>query len=64
MSAHTLEKIRSEVGNKTVNIIMLTTESDAGMKERGASIIGGGPMQFVHPKSSHGVLLQMFEKKA
>ncbi len=36
----------------------------AGMKERGASIIGAGPMQFVHPKSSHGVLLQMFEKKA
>ncbi len=36
----------------------------AGMKERGASIIGGGPMQFVHPKSSHGVLLQLFEKKA
>lgn len=30
-----VEKIRSEVGNKTVNIIMLTTESDAGMKERG-----------------------------
>jgi methylmalonyl-CoA/ethylmalonyl-CoA epimerase len=36
----------------------------AGMKERGASIIGGGPMQFVHPKSSHGVLLQLFEQKA
>ena len=36
----------------------------AGMKERGASIIGGGPMQFVHPKSSHGVMLQLFEKKA
>lgn len=35
----------------------------AGMKERGASIIGGGPMQFVHPKSSHGVLLQLFEQK-
>jgi two-component system chemotaxis response regulator CheY len=30
-----VEKIRSEVGNKTVHIIMLTTESDAGMKERG-----------------------------
>jgi two-component system chemotaxis response regulator CheY len=30
-----VEKIRAEVGNKTVHIIMLTTESDAGMKERG-----------------------------
>jgi len=30
-----VEKIRSEVGNTTVNIIMLTTESDPGMKERG-----------------------------
>ena len=30
-----VEKIRSEVGNKTVHIIMLTTESNAGMKERG-----------------------------
>ena len=30
-----VEKIRSELGNKTVNIIMLTTESDASMKERG-----------------------------
>ena len=35
----------------------------AGMKERGTSIIGSGSMQFVHPKSSHGVLLQLFEKK-
>ncbi len=30
-----VEKIRGELGNKTVNIIMLTTESDARMKERG-----------------------------
>ncbi|WP_196139309.1 response regulator [Aliikangiella sp. G2MR2-5] len=29
------EKIRSELGNQTVNIIMLTTESDPRMKERG-----------------------------
>ena len=33
----------------------------AGMKERGASILGSGPMQFVHPKSSHGVLLQLLQ---
>jgi len=30
-----VEKIRSELGNSGVNIIMLTTESDASMKERG-----------------------------
>ena len=29
------EKIRGELGNQTVNIIMLTTESDPRMKERG-----------------------------
>lgn len=30
-----VEKIRGELGNSTVNIIMLTTESDPRMKERG-----------------------------
>lgn len=30
-----VEKIRNEMGNKGVNIIMLTTESDPRMKERG-----------------------------
>jgi len=29
------EKIRSELGNKTVNIVMLTTENSPVMKERG-----------------------------
>ncbi len=29
------EKIRSDLGNQSVNIIMLTTESDPRMKERG-----------------------------
>jgi len=29
------EKVRSELGNATVNIIMLTTESDPRMKQRG-----------------------------
>lgn len=29
------EKIRSELGNQTVNIIMLTTENDPNMKNRG-----------------------------
>ncbi|WP_153109115.1 response regulator [Propionivibrio limicola] len=30
-----VEKIRGELGNKTVNVIMLTTESSPSMKERG-----------------------------
>ena len=30
-----VEKVRSDLGNSAVNIIMLTTESDASMKERG-----------------------------
>ena len=30
-----VEKVRGELGNSTVNIIMLTTESDPRMKERG-----------------------------
>jgi two-component system chemotaxis response regulator CheY len=30
-----VEKIRSELGNSTVNLIMLTTESSPNMKERG-----------------------------
>ena len=30
-----VEKIRGELGNSTVNIIMLTTESSPAMKERG-----------------------------
>jgi two-component system chemotaxis response regulator CheY len=30
-----VEKIRSELGNTTVNVIMLTTESSPSMKERG-----------------------------
>ncbi|PCK09143.1 MAG: two-component system response regulator [Alteromonadaceae bacterium] len=32
-----VEKIRGELGNKSVNIIMLTTESDSRMKARGKS---------------------------
>src|SRR5690349_5248261 len=30
-----VEKVRGELGNKTVNVIMLTTESSPSMKERG-----------------------------
>ncbi len=35
----------------------------AAMKAGGAQLIGeGGPMVFVHPKSTHGVLLQLSAK--
>lgn len=30
-----VEKVRSELGNSTVNIVMLTTENSPAMKERG-----------------------------
>jgi len=30
-----VEKVRGELGNKTVNVVMLTTESSPSMKERG-----------------------------
>lgn len=30
-----VEKIRGDLGNKTVNVVMLTTESSPAMKERG-----------------------------
>ena len=37
----------------------------AAMKEAGAQLIGeGGPQVFVHPKSTHGVLLQLTAKRA
>jgi methylmalonyl-CoA epimerase len=34
------------------------------MQESGAQLIGvGGPQVFVHPKSAHGILLQLTERK-
>lgn len=36
----------------------------AALKANGAQLIGeGGPQVFVHPKSAHGVLLQLSQKK-
>jgi hypothetical protein len=33
------------------------------MRDQGIQLIGeGGPQVFVHPKSTHGVLLQLTEK--
>ena len=37
--------------------------TSAAMKQAGAQLIGeGGPQVFVHPKSTHGVLLQLTAK--
>ena len=37
--------------------------TSAAMKEAGAKLIGeGGPQVFVHPKSTHGLLLQLSER--
>ena len=44
-----------------VDDLAATVES---MKANGVQLIGeGGPQVFVHPKSAHGVLLQLSEKK-
>ncbi len=48
------EKIRSELGNSTVNIIMLTTESSPIMKERGKA--AGIKGWIVKPFSGESVL--------
>src|SRR5258708_33128233 len=37
-----VEKIRGELANKTVNVIMLTTESSPAMKQRGTAAGGQG----------------------
>ena len=38
-------------------------ETAAAMREAGARLIGeGGPQVFVHPKSTHGILLQLSAK--
>lgn len=37
--------------------------TSAAMKEGGAQLIGeGGPQVFVHPKSTHGILLQLSQR--
>lgn len=49
-----VEKVRSELGNKTVNVIMLTTESDPRMKERGKA--AGVKGWIVKPFNGNAVL--------
>jgi two-component system chemotaxis response regulator CheY len=54
-----VEKIRGELGNKTVHLIMLTTESSPNMKERGKA--AGVKGWIVKPFKSAAVL-ETFKK--
>ncbi len=56
-----VEKIRGELGNKTVNVIMLTTESNPSMKERGKA--AGVKGWIVKPFKGESVL-ETFKKLA
>ena len=56
-----VEKIRSELGNSIVNIIMLTTESSPSMKERGKA--AGIKGWIVKPFKGEAVL-EAFKKLA
>ncbi len=56
-----VEKIRGELGNGTVNIIMLTTESSPSMKERGKA--AGIKGWIVKPFKGEAVL-ETFKKLA
>jgi two-component system chemotaxis response regulator CheY len=56
-----VEKIRGELGNSTVNVIMLTTESSPSMKERGKA--AGIKGWIVKPFKGEAVL-ESFKKLA
>jgi len=56
-----VEKVRGELGNKTVNIVMLTTESSPAMKERGKA--AGIKGWIVKPFKGEAVL-EAFKKLA
>lgn len=56
-----VEKIRGELGNKTANIVMLTTESSPAMKERGKA--AGVKGWIVKPFKGEAVL-ETFKKLA
>ena len=56
-----IEKVRNELGNSTVHVIMLTTESSPSMKERGKA--AGIKGWIVKPFNSASVL-ETFKKLA
>ena len=56
-----VEKIRGELGNKTVNIVMLTTESSPSMKERGKA---AGIKGWIVKPFNGAAVLETFKKLA
>ncbi len=56
-----VEKIRGELGNKSVNVIMLTTESSPGMKERGKA---AGIKGWIVKPFNGAAVLETFKKLA
>lgn len=56
-----VEKVRGELGNKTVNVVMLTTESSPAMKDRGKA--AGVKGWIVKPFKGDAVL-ETFKKLA
>src|SRR5580692_1935668 len=56
-----VEKIRGELANKTVNVIMLTTESSPAMKERGKA---AGVKGWIVKPFKGEVVLETFRKLA
>jgi two-component system chemotaxis response regulator CheY len=56
-----VEKIRGELGNSTVNVIMLTTESSPSMKERGKA---AGIKGWIVKPFKGEVVLESFRKLA
>lgn len=56
-----VEKIRGELGNKSVNVIMLTTESSPGMKERGKA---AGIKGWIVKPFNGSAVLETFKKLA
>jgi two-component system chemotaxis response regulator CheY len=56
-----VEKIRGELGNSTVNVIMLTTESSPSMKERGKA---AGIKGWIVKPFKGAAVLETFKKLA
>ena len=56
-----VEKVRSELGNTTVNVIMLTTESSPSMKERGKA---AGIKGWIVKPFNGAAVLETFKKLA
>ena len=56
-----VEKIRGELGNATVNVIMLTTESSPSMKERGKA---AGIKGWIVKPFNGAAVLETFKKLA